>query len=133
MLQDIWRAGVQWNQEIDEVHLERWRRWTCLLQQICEMKIPRCYFPTVTTDYYRQLQLNVFVDASEAAYAATAYFRIIGPGGTPRCTLVTAKTKVAPLKLLTVPRIELQAAVLGVRLVRSVWEFHTVPVTKWYL
>ncbi|XP_055621991.1 uncharacterized protein LOC129765604 [Toxorhynchites rutilus septentrionalis] len=82
---------------------------------------------------YRQLQLHVFVDASEAAYAAVAYFRIVDTNGTSKCALVTAKTKVAPLKHLSIPRMELQAAVLGPRLMRFILESHTVTITERYM
>lgn len=133
LLQDVWRTGIQWDEEVNETYWERWRRWTALLQRISDIKIPRCYFSEATIEHYSQLQLHVFVDASEAAYAAVAYFRIIGTDGTPRCTLVAAKNKVAPLKPLTIPRLELQAAVLGVRLMRFILESHTVPVTERYL
>ncbi|XP_055623138.1 uncharacterized protein LOC129766589 [Toxorhynchites rutilus septentrionalis] len=82
---------------------------------------------------YRQLQLHVFVDASEAAYVAVAYFRIVDTNGTSKCALVTAKSKVAPLKHLSIPRMELQAAVLGTRLMRFILESHTVTITERYM
>ncbi|XP_065073807.1 uncharacterized protein LOC135697874 [Ochlerotatus camptorhynchus] len=133
LLQDVWRAGTQWDQEISEEHWERWRSWTVLLQRISTIQISRCYFPNTTEQSYRQLQLHVFVDASEAAYAAVEYFRIVDADGTPRCALVMAKTKVAPLKPLSIPRMELQAATLGTRLLRSILESHTVKATERYL
>lgn len=77
LLQEIWRVGTEWDQEINEEQWDRWSNWTALLQQITTIAIPRCYFPNATTQTYRQLQLHVFVDASEAAYAAVAYFRTL--------------------------------------------------------
>ncbi|XP_055633462.1 uncharacterized protein LOC129773832 [Toxorhynchites rutilus septentrionalis] len=133
LLQDIWRTGPQWDEQISEDHEERWRSWTAVLQRILTVKIPRCYFPNATMQCYRQLQLHVFVDASEAAYAAVAYFRIVDTNGTSKCALVTAKTKVAPLKHLSIPRMELQAAVLGTRLIRFILESHTVTITERYM
>ena len=87
------------------------------------VKIPRCYFPGYDPDSYRSLQLHVFVDASEQAFAACAYFRIMGREGL-RCCLVASKTKVAPLKPLSIPRLELMAAVIGVRLRKTIVENH---------
>ncbi|XP_062713471.1 uncharacterized protein LOC134290365 [Aedes albopictus] len=133
LLQDIWRAGIMWDQEIDGDQQESWQRWTEALKQIQTVKIPRCYFPNATSEHYRRLQLHIFVDASEVAYAAVAYFRIVDPKGAIRCILVAAKTKVAPLKPMSIPRLELQAAVLGSRLLRFAQESHNVTVTQRFL
>ncbi|XP_062702166.1 uncharacterized protein LOC134285450 [Aedes albopictus] len=132
LLQDIWRAGTQWDQEVEEEHRNRWRDWISLLQQISTIKLPRCYFLGATRLHYQRLQLHIFVDASETAYAAVAYFRIVDLDGMVRCALVSAKTKVAPLKPLSIPRLELQAAVLGTRLMRFVEESHTLVITQRY-
>lgn len=87
-------------------------------------------FPGATSKRYRNLQLHIFVDASELAYCATAYFRTLESDGTLECVLVAAKTKVAPLKTQSVPRLELQAAVLGARLMQFVEESHTLVITR---
>ena len=62
------------------------------------------------------IQLHLFGDASEKAFCAVAYFRFEYPGGERQCAFVAAKTLVAPVKPLSIPRLELQAAVLCVRL-----------------
>ncbi|XP_055615136.1 uncharacterized protein LOC129761441 [Toxorhynchites rutilus septentrionalis] len=133
LLQDVWRSGTQWDEKINDAAFERWRKWTNLFQNIREIRIPRCYFENATNQHYKNLQLYIFVDASEAAYSAAAYFRITKPDGLVDCSLVVAKTKVAPLKPLSIPRLELQAAVLGVRLMQFVEESHTVKVQQRFL
>ncbi|XP_055622826.1 uncharacterized protein LOC129766332 [Toxorhynchites rutilus septentrionalis] len=74
----------------------------------------------------------MFVDASELACAAVLYLRI-ADSGQPRCALVAAKTKVAPLKPLSVPRLELQAAMIGTRLLSSVLTSLDLPVSRRFL
>lgn len=133
LLQDIWRAGIQWDQTINDDQWEQWQKWNKVLRQIPTIRIPRCYFDKAVAQHYKHLQLHIFVDASEGAYAAAAYFRIIDPAGTAHCSLVAAKTKVAPLKPLSIPRLELQAAVLGTRLLNFVLQSHTVTIKKRYL
>lgn len=61
------------------------------------------------------MQLHLFADASEQAFAAVCYWCVVHDG---RCELafIAGKTKYAPLKTLSIPRLELQAAVLAVRL-----------------
>jgi len=70
------------------------------------------------------------VDASENGYYATCFLRTSDADGI-ECTLVEAKTKVAPIKpLLTIPRLELLAAVLGTRLASSVGKSLSIPINK---
>lgn len=59
------------------------------------------------------------MDASLEAYSAVSYLRIVDNDGI-QCSFVGAKTKVAPIKPMSVPRLELQAAVLGTRLAKDV-------------
>ncbi|XP_065082550.1 uncharacterized protein LOC135704936 [Ochlerotatus camptorhynchus] len=66
---------------------------------------------------------------NSTAYAAAAYFRIVD-GGKIRCSLVSAKTKVAQIKFLSVPRLELQAAVIGTRLMKSIIANHTLQIKR---
>lgn len=64
------------------------------------------------------------MDASESAYAAAAYWRAETEDGRIHTSLVLAKAKVAPLKITSIPRLELQGAVMGSRIAASVIEEH---------
>ncbi|XP_053690825.1 uncharacterized protein LOC128739367 [Sabethes cyaneus] len=130
LLQDVWRAGLQWDEKVPDDIFDRWTRWTGLFPKVRDLRIPRCYFAGANAQLYEFLELHVFVDASEVAFSAVAYFRVVKPSGEAECSLVAARTKVAPLKPLSIPRLELQAAVLGTRLMSSVLESHTVEVKQ---
>ncbi|XP_062537655.1 uncharacterized protein LOC134205975 [Armigeres subalbatus] len=132
IIQDLWRAQVGWDDTIPIDILEQWERWIVQLSKLNQVRIPRCYFPDYDRDALHALELHVFVDASELAFACIAYVRIIDQGQT-RCSLVASKAKVAPLKPLSIPRLELQAAVIGSRLVKSIAEYHTLPITRRFL
>ena len=70
--------------------------------------IPHCYFPEgfgVST-----LQLYGFSDASESAYVGVVYLCMTDSKGNIHVSIVTSKTKVAPLKQLTIPHLELCGA-----------------------
>lgn len=130
LLQDIWRSKIDWDQVVDNNQFEKWMKWTNVLVKIQDIKIPRCHFG----EKFKSLELHVFVDASDSAYAAAAYFRFSSDDGNVRCSLVAGKTKVAPLNPLSIPRLELQAAVLGARLSNSITTGHTLKpdrVTFW--
>lgn len=60
-------------------------------------------------------ELHVFGDASEAAFGAAAYVRTTSPNGSSVCKLIMSKSKLAPLKQISIVRLELQAAVMVVR------------------
>lgn len=66
-------------------------------------------------EYQFKKELHIFVDASDRAVAAVAYIRGLGPNGITT-SIVASKCKVAPMGQLSIPRLELQAGVLGVRL-----------------
>ncbi|XP_055585157.1 uncharacterized protein LOC129738006 [Uranotaenia lowii] len=128
LMQDIWRTGIKWDEPINDDIFRRWKVWIESLDRLGTIKIPRCYFPDATKSLYDSLQAHVFVDASEVAYSAVLYFRVRNPDGTFQCTLVAAKTKVTPLKYVSIPRSELNAAVLGTRLMTFVTEGHSIPI-----
>ncbi|KAL7724625.1 hypothetical protein ACLKA6_013859 [Drosophila palustris] len=69
------------------------------------------------------------VDASQVAFAAAAYLRITN-GQESDIVFIMGKTRLAPKKLLSIPRLELQAAVLGVRLATLIHEHHHLTLTQ---
>lgn len=129
LMQEIWRTGTNWDEPIDQNLLDMWYRWTELLPLLGEVKIPRCYFGTLSSKSLQNLQVHIFVDASEVAYACVAYLRLRCTEGI-RCAFVASKTKVAPLKPLSIPRLELQAAMIGARLMQTICSSLTLPISK---
>lgn len=77
----------------------------------------------------KQTELHIFADASKNAFAAVAYLRIEHEGKV-ECALVGSKCKVAPQKLMSIPRLELQAAILGTRLANSIRNAHTIKINR---
>ncbi|XP_062556853.1 uncharacterized protein LOC134221681 [Armigeres subalbatus] len=134
LMQEIWRSGTNWNEPISQYSniLDFWYRWSELLAQIGEVKVPRCYFGEAPSNSLQELQVHIFVDASESAYACVAYLRMNCVGGI-HCAFLASKTKVAPLKPLSIPRLELQAAMIGARLLQTVCTSLSLPVSKRYL
>ncbi|XP_058819710.1 uncharacterized protein LOC131682338 [Topomyia yanbarensis] len=129
LIQELWRAKTTWDQLIPEELLGKWMRWTSLFKHLDPISIPRCYFPQRSVKDILSLQLHIYVDASEEAYACVAYFRAVFPDGIS-VALVGGKSKVAPLKAHSIPRLELMAAVIGVRLMKTILTGHSLVVEK---
>ncbi|XP_058456469.1 uncharacterized protein LOC131433878 [Malaya genurostris] len=129
LIQDLWRTGCDWDELICEDTFSEWKRWIELLRDVELVKIPRPYFGSTLSTEYHGVQLHVFCDAGEKAFGCAGYFRIV-VGGRAICSLVMARTKVSPLKQLTIPRLELQAAVLAAKLAKAIRQYHSLKVEK---
>ncbi|XP_062553818.1 uncharacterized protein LOC134219136 [Armigeres subalbatus] len=129
LLQEVWRTGVEWDEPIPEILFERWRTWLRLLPELEKLRIPRCYRQVILAMEEAVIDMHVFVDASESAMSAVVFLRF-SKGGQLECSLVAAKTRVAPMKYTSIPRLELQAAVLGCRLAANVTRNLTMNISK---
>jgi len=125
----VWRSKIGWDDEISGSSIEKWLSWLKQLPEITNFRIPRCYLAHFSTS--ESTELHVFCDASEKAYGAVAYFRIPYHGKV-EVALVMTRARVAPLKSLSIPRMELQAAVLGARLGNFIREGHSRKINKIY-
>ena len=108
LLQQLWEQKVDWDDEVPPSIRVVWFRWRAELKLLSTKSIPRCYFPKDSRVI--SMELHGFSDASESAYAAVIYTRIIDSQGNVHVSLVMSKTKVAPIKRLSIPRLELCGA-----------------------
>ncbi|XP_062704152.1 uncharacterized protein LOC134286544 [Aedes albopictus] len=127
LLQDIWRSGVTWDEQIDDEAFEKLRKWLTVLPQVEHLQIPRCFWPEHPVNDADEVQLHTFVDAGSDGMAAVCFLRF-SKNEKSYCSLVTAKARVAPLKLTSIPR--LQAAVIGTRLSKTVLDTLPIRITK---
>ena len=114
LFQESTRLKLDWDDCIPQ-HLERqWDSWTQSLGDINAIRIDRCVIPPGFENGV--FQLHHFCDASHASYGACSYLRVINQRGEIHVTLLASKGRLAPIKTLTVPRLELCAAVEAVKL-----------------
>ncbi|XP_055633912.1 uncharacterized protein LOC129774229 [Toxorhynchites rutilus septentrionalis] len=128
IIQQIWRAKTGWDEPIPKELCEQWTQWTAEFKYLDQISIPR-YFPQRSVKDISSLQLHIFVDAGEDAYACVAYLRAEFSEKI-QCAIIGGKTKVAPLKTLSIPWLELMAAVIGVRLRKTIMNFHSLPIDR---
>ncbi|KAJ8018203.1 hypothetical protein HOLleu_43941 [Holothuria leucospilota] len=115
LLQDICRKGLGWDEPIDDASLQTWQRWLSELGRLNEWSIKRCMKCDLKAEVVDR-QLHVFSDASDKGYGMCAYLRQEDKEGNLQVSLVFARSRVAPIKYVSVPRLELTAAVMAARL-----------------
>ena len=108
--------GLDWDEEVPTDIQEAWRAWVKDLESLSQIKIPRCLKPSNFGVSISRAELHMFGDASEKGYGTCVYLRLMNQSDIVSCNLLFGKARVVPLKGSTIPRLELQAAVLGTRI-----------------
>ncbi|UYV83455.1 hypothetical protein LAZ67_23001090 [Cordylochernes scorpioides] len=116
MVQDAWKENKSWDEQLNEdrrVEFIKWRKQALELDQI---KIPRWILPIK-----EKTTLHVFCDASAIAHATVIFMRIEN-ASVIVVRFVEARNRLATIKRITIPRLELLACLIGARLLRHVLE-----------
>lgn len=116
-LQRLWLEGLDWD---DELSPTRQSSWTNLFEEMNELNHVMFERSLTPDDVIGAPSLIIFADTSRQAFGTCAYVRWETTGHEFGTRFVSAKSRAAPLKPLTIPRLELQAAVLPVRLAQSI-------------
>ena len=111
ILKELCRDGANWDDKIPDDLLVRWERWRNEVVLLAKVSIPRCYVPDDFGEI-KVVEMHNFSDASEIGYGQCSYLRLVDHLGRIHCSLVLAKSRVAPLKLVTIPRLELTVALV---------------------
>nr|XP_022908092.1 uncharacterized protein LOC111419507 [Onthophagus taurus] len=129
-MQNLWTCNLEWDQILPHDLSLQWNEYTNSFQTCPVIRIPR--WLGITRDC-SSIELHGFADASTSAFGVVVYLRV-SRADDVRVSLLFSKTKVAPLKRVTIPRLEWCAAVLLVRLikrVRATLDFNEVPIFLW--
>ncbi|XP_014673955.1 PREDICTED: uncharacterized protein LOC106814173 [Priapulus caudatus] len=115
ILQELCKLQLGWDEQIPEVYSARWRLWLQDLEKLSSFTVDRCMKPaefgSVTS-----ARLHHFSDASEVGYGVATYLRLENSEGKVHCSFLLGKSRVSPLKQITIPRLELTAATVAVRM-----------------
>lgn len=114
LLQELCRRNSGWDESLPHDILQQWRKWLEKLSRLPEFTINRC----IKSKEFEQptlAQLHHFSDASEGGYGTVSYIRLENNNNV-HVAFLLGKSRVTPLKPVTIPRLELTAAVLAVRM-----------------
>ena len=117
LMQQLCKTKLGWDQPLEGEMLKRWNHLIIDLKMSQPIVLPRSYF--CDSRDMMNYRLYGFCDASITAYAAVVYL-VEEASGCKRSSFVASKTRVAPLKTLTIPRLELLSAVLLARLISNI-------------
>ena len=121
LVQDLCKRKFDWDDPIPQEDLTRWQAWMSELPKLEHFRVERCFKPRGFGEV-ESCQLHLFSDASEAAYGAATYLRMVSSSGDVHCSFVMGKARLSPLKPVTIPRMELSTAVLSTRSDRMIQE-----------
>ncbi|XP_063914797.1 uncharacterized protein LOC135131147 [Zophobas morio] len=116
LIQRIWSLKLAWDDAPPNDILRVWNIFARDLSVLNDFSLPR----RLLCDNFLSCEIHGFADSSEKGYAAVVYLVFTFASLEPRTQFVCAKSKVAPLKKITIPRLELSAAVLLTRLLNLV-------------
>ncbi|GBM37249.1 hypothetical protein AVEN_89278-1, partial [Araneus ventricosus] len=112
LLQTIWEFGIPWDECVPSEIKATFIEWLNEIEVLRKFEIPRLYFNEVN---WESVELHLFSDASPKCYGSVAYLRI---KYTDRyvTSFIMSKSRLAPLKKLTLPRLELLGALISARM-----------------
>ena len=107
--------GLDWDEEVPKDIQDSWKAWVEDLANLCQIKVPRCLKPADFGLNISRAEVHTYTDASEKGYGVCVYLRLLNDSGAASSRLLFGKARVVPLKGCTIPRLELQAAVVGAK------------------
>ena len=127
LLQDLCRQNLGWDDTIPDKDEARWRNWLEDLHKLEQLKVDCCFNPCGFGEAL-SCQLHHFADASQLTYGAVTYLRLTNSNGDTHCSFIIGKSRLSPLKQLTILRLQLSAAVVATRLDRMVRKEIGTPI-----
>ena len=133
ILQGLCSAKMDWDDEVGEKDRALWEKWRNQLPLLENIEVTRCFKPH---GFGRVMSANLhhFSDASQIGYGQSSYLRLVDVDGHVHCSLVMGKSRVAPLKPVTIPRLELTAATVSVKvgaMLESELPYDNISSTYW--
>ncbi|XP_052784398.1 uncharacterized protein LOC128220159 [Mya arenaria] len=126
LMQQLWKEKLDWDDIVSD-HVQEWKTIKLDLERIPTFKLKRCV--TNEADDSVTYSLVCFCDASERAYSSAIYLRQITDRAI-KVELIFSKARLAPVKGMTIPKLEIMAVVIGVRCLEYVQSQVGVPIEQ---
>lgn len=130
LMREVWNSKLNWDDRVPKEIEKNWESIKSTMRDLEQIRIPR--WIGMETDV--QLQLHGFADSSVLAYGCSIYVRVQKLSGHISCYMIASKSKIAPIKEVSIPRLELTAVELLSKffvVVRDAMELKTVPQFLW--
>ena len=115
ILQELCQEGLHWDKQVSEEYVKKWEAWKRELYDLEKLSLGSCIKPS-NFGKIVNISLHNFSDASEIGYGECSYLRVVDENENIYCSLIMGKERVDPKKLVSIPRLELVAAVLSVKI-----------------
>ncbi|GFW87574.1 integrase catalytic domain-containing protein [Trichonephila clavipes] len=124
-MQKLWLLELAWSDELPFKEEKEWRQFIDSLEAVNNISIDRC----IVIHRAESIELHAFSDASEKAYGSSIYLKSLSALGEVEVCLVTSKSRVSPLKQISISRLELCGAVLADKFMKKVKEALNLQIT----
>ena len=121
LLQDLCKQGLTWDKETVGEKYQFWRRWLSDLPMLSSVALPIC-LKAIDFGWVQNAELHHFADASQIGYGTISYARVVNENGRTHCSFFAGKSRLAHVKQVTIPSLELSAIVLTVRMNQTLQE-----------
>ena len=129
LLQDLCRQKIGWDDVILPKQMKQWQGWLDDLPKLSSFKMERSLRPE-EFGQTESISMHHFSDASEVGYGVVSYLRLVNGEGEVRCSFLMSKSRVAPIKKISIPRMELTAACVAVRVDQMIKRELELPVEE---
>ncbi|XP_048481684.1 uncharacterized protein LOC119693389 [Plutella xylostella] len=130
LIQNLWLEKIGWDDKVSDELEERWKQIRNDFTNVNEIQMKRWLGVTETNK--KKIQMHGFSDSSMKAYGAVIYVRIETEDNEIETRLIAARTRVAPLKTISLPRLELCGALLLSKLMKQFGQAMRIPTTDMY-
>ena len=120
IIQALCTQNFTWDDKVPQDIGNYWKKWSNQLNLLRNLHISQCFKPP-RLSRVKESSIYHFSDASDSGYCQASYVHLVSETGRINCCLLMGKARVAPIKYITIPRMELVAATFSVNISALLW------------